>query len=298
MYGEPPLGWAAPRPEGPERGPTGGPTLSWRGCVGIETGAVVVMTGFTRVAVGECIRLLLGPVGGALNTAAAGPRGGDFATGTILRGTGERFLGVDLGVDLAESRSLKGIVDACGLRSRGRGGSGERALVGVSYGVVCCMAALLGWIGGEDLRDVLPDVFSDDRPEPRAIGDGVRRLQLEVFRPGWIRSSRRSGLGERRHAPLPPPGPSLRCGKGDLGRTGARSRLNGDLDRLGRSRRSSSLLSSLRGENRRRGLLALNAGDLGLPFQPPLDPPLGGVRSLRKGGLLDLRRGEPLPLGW
>jgi hypothetical protein len=83
--------------------------------------------------------------------------------------------------------------------------------------------------------------------------------------------------------PLGPPGGDLDLRRGDRAR-GARSRSNGDLDRL-RSSRLGVLALSLR-SSKRRGLLG--RGDLALDLQ--FIESRGGVLSLRYGGVLDLRR--------
>lgn len=139
-------------------------------------------------------RLPLGPVG-ARNP--AGPRGGDLgATGR----TGDRSRGVDLAESLSRYASC---VD--GERSRT---SGERGLVSRAVGCVRCRRS--GWMGGEERREVFPEV----RPEG---GVGDRRLQFAELGPVGIRSSLRSMLRERcRKPPRGPAGGDLR--NGDLGR--------------------------------------------------------------------------------
>lgn len=144
----------------------------------------------------------------------------------------------------------------------------------------------LGWMWGEDRREVLPEFLPDDRSESRAAGEGDRRLQLAELGPVGARSSRRSidRLRERpRHDPLGPEGGDLdlREGNGDRARGAARWRSYGDRDlrslRLGDIGRV-LLSSSLLGEYLRGGLLG--RGDLGLGRQ--------FVESLGPG-LLDLR---------
>lgn len=102
-------------------------------------------------------RLPPGPVGG-LNP--AGPRGGDRA-----RVGGDR----SLGVDRAESRSRFASCVGGGDRSRDIGG--ERGLD------ACCTAPnRLGWTGGDERRELVPDVLADVRSESRGRGEGERRL--------------------------------------------------------------------------------------------------------------------------
>ena len=134
------------------------------------------------------------------------------------------------------------------------------------------------------MAEVLPDVCS----ESRGAEDGERRRQFAELGPPRGRSSRRSGLRERpRQGPLGPPGGDLDRRRGDLVRA-ARSRSKGDLDLLLSSRLGdltlSLLSSSLLGENLR-GLLG--RGDLALDRQFMESR---GLRSLRNGGVLDLRR--------
>lgn len=138
-------------------------------------------------------RMPLGPVG-ARNP--AGPRGGDLgATGR----TGDR----SRGVDLAESLSRYGI--CAGDLSRI---SGERGLDSRAVGCVRCKRS--GWIGGEERREVFPDVLPEG-------GEGDRRLQFAELGPVGTRSSLRSMLRERcRKPPRGPAGGDLR--NGDLGR--------------------------------------------------------------------------------
>jgi hypothetical protein len=159
------------------------------------------------------LRPPLGPVGARK---PAGPLGGDLgATGR----TGD----LSRGVDLAESLSL--CAGCTGERSRV---GGERVLG--SRVVACVKCSRSGWMGGEERRDVVPEVLSDDLSESRAGGEGDRRLQFVELGPVGTRSSRRSALRERpRYAALGPAGGERR-GIGDLARGAGRSRSYGDLD--------------------------------------------------------------------
>lgn len=127
-------------------------------------------------------RLLLGPVGGARKP--AGPLGGD--RGAVGR-TGER----SRGVDLAESRSLKA---SCVTGERSRVG-GERGLGSRALACVRCIRS--GWIGGDERREVFPEVRPEDRSESRAGREGDRALQFDELGPVGARSSLRSGVLER-----------------------------------------------------------------------------------------------------
>lgn len=269
----------------------------------IETGVALEEVGAGDLAGAVKIRALLGPVGAFK---PAGPRGGDRGLGenTSRCGGAERTGDRSLGVDLAESRveSLKGREVACAGGDRSRG-SGDLALERSSRLDDCVTAILLGWIGGEERREVSPDVLPEERPESRGAGEGDRRLQVDELGPVGIRSPRRSRLRDRaRHAPLGPAGGDLLDGRGDLARGAGRSQSYGDLDLLLLSLESKSsrlgdlalfLLSlSLLGENRLGGLLA--RGDvLALSLVLQFGTSRGGVRSLALyEGVLDLRRGE------
>lgn len=215
-------------------------------------------------------RLLLGPVGGARKP--AGPLGGD--RGAVGR-TGERSRGVDLAESRAESRSLKA---SCVTGERSRVG-GERGLD--SRALACVRCKRSGWIGGDERREVFPEVRPEDRSESRAGREGDRALQFDELGPVGARSLLRSRLLERGREPRAPAGGDL-LESGDLARAG-RSRSYGDLDLLlGGDLALRS--SSLRGEYRL-GLLT-RGGDRALDRQLSLN----GERSRR--GVLDRRRGD------
>ena len=157
------------------RGPAGGATGALSDRLWADTDIGVLLAEIVGDGEGT-VKFLppLGPVGG-LNV--AGPLGGDLARGGDLA----------LGVDLAESRSRYGIWV---------GGDLSRVIGGDRGLTACCTAATrLGWICGEERRELLPDVLADERPESR-VGENERRRRLDELGPIGVRSSRRPGLRE------------------------------------------------------------------------------------------------------
>jgi hypothetical protein len=219
----PPLGCKDPRVGGLyPRGPAGGTMLvriSGLLCADTAAGPLGILAG-GDLAGAVKLRLALGPVGGLK---LAGPRGGE-------RGFGERgasFGGFTLtgdrscGVDLGDSLSLWGSGECSRV-------VGESAFDRSLRLVGCCRASLLGWTGGEDRRELVPDVLSEDLSIGGA-GEGERRLQVSEVGPLVTRSSRRRGLLDRgRQPPLGPVGGDLLGGSGDLALGGRLS--YGDLD--------------------------------------------------------------------
>jgi hypothetical protein len=92
----------------------------------------------------------------------------------------------------------------------------------------CVRASRLGWIGGDERRELSPDVLSE-WSAPTA-GDGERRRQVSDVWPPATRLSRRGLLDRCRQSPLGPVGGDLLAGKGDLVRAGGQPSY-GDLDR-------------------------------------------------------------------